>query len=201
MSASLMTSRLHKAREEWRANTRLRWGAAAILVIAFAYACVLLVDWRASLQQTYQQRSLQLYKVAALSGQEQWLLRAEGVKTVQKALQAEIPAASSIGLAQAEAQTTVRQILNAFGPKLAADPRPPAQVPGQPGLWRLPVSIRGPITQPQLASILWRVEGSDRLIVIDDLSITFVQQLPSVAMTVTAYYRVPTPAGVVNARP
>ena len=132
---------------------------------------------------------------------DQWLLRAESVKTVQKALRSEIPEASSLGLAQAEAQTTVRQITNAFGPRLSADPRPPAQVPGQPGLWRLPVAIRGPVTQPQLASILWRIEGSDRLIVVDDLTITFVKRMPSVAMTVTAYYRVATPAGTGNARP
>ena len=120
---------------------------------------------------------------------------------MQKALRAEIPSASSIGLAQAEVQANVRQILNAFGPKLSSDPRPPAQVPGQPGLWRLPVAIRGPISQPQLASILWRVEGSDRLIVIDDLSITFIQRMPAVAMTVTAYYRVAAPGEAGNARP
>ena len=199
--SAVLAQRWRKSREEWNANPRLRWGGLAILVIAFFSLCLLMADWRESLQETYRQRSLQLYKVAALSGQDQWLLRAEGVKTVQKALQAEIPGATSIGLAQAEAQATVRQILNAFGPKLSADPRPPAQVPGQPGLWRLPVTIRGAISQPQLASILWRIEGSDRLIVIDDLSITFVQRMPSIAMTVTAYYRVATPKGTPDARP
>jgi hypothetical protein len=196
-----VSKRWDAARREWNSNPRLRWGGLAILVIVFAYACLLLLDWRAALQEQYRQRSLQLYKMAALSGQNQWLLRAESAKTVQKALRAEIPDASSIGLAQAEAQTTVRQILNAFGPKLSADPRPPAQVRGQPGVWRFPIAIRGPVSQPQLASILWRIEGSDRLIVIDELAITFVQRTPSVAMTVTAYYRVATPAGTGNARP
>lgn len=200
MSATVST-RWHSALSEWNANPRLRWGGLAILVIGFLYASVLLLDWRSALLQEYRERSLQLYKVAALAGQDQWLLRAESVKTVQKALRSEIPEASSLGLAQAEAQTTVRQITNAFGPRLSADPRPPAQVPGQPGLWRLPVAIRGPVTQPQLASILWRIEGSDRLIVVDDLTITFVKRMPSVAMTVTAYYRVATPAGTGNARP
>ena len=191
-----------KAREEWSANPRLRWGGLAIGVILFVYVCLVLVDWRASLQDTYRQRSLELYKVASLAGQDQWLQRAESAKALQKALQAEIPGMSSIGLAQADAQANVRQILNAFGPKLAADPRPPAQVPGQPGVWRLPVAIRGPVSQPQLASILWRIESSDRLVVVDQMTITFVERMPNVAMTVTAFYRVPAPAaGGVDARP
>lgn len=196
-----MARNWRNAREEWGNNPRLRWGGLAILAIAFLYLCMLLGDWRQGLQDTYRERSLQLYKVAALSGQEQWLLRAEDVKTVQKALQAEIPGASTIGLAQAEVQTRVRQILNAFGPKLTADARPPAEVPGQAGVWRFPVTIRGPVSQPQLASILSRIEGSDRLIVIDDLAITFVQRIPSVSMTVTAYYRIDAPRKDADAAP
>ena len=145
MTAAL-ASQWQQARAEWNANPRLRWGALAIAVILFLYLCMLLVEWRADLQQRYQQRSLQLYKVAALTGQDQWLLRAESASTVQKALQAEIPRASSIGLAQAEVQTTIRQLLTAFGPKLSTDARPPAQVTGQPGVWRLPVTIRGVLT-------------------------------------------------------
>ena len=199
--STALAGQWRKAREEWNANQRLRWGALVILAILFLYLCMLLLDWRASLQEQYRQRSLQLYKVAALSGQDQWLLRAEGVKTVQKALQAEIPHATSIGLAQAEVQTSIRQLLNAFGPKLSTDPRPPAQVPGQPGIWRLPVSIRGLLTQAQLNSILHRIESSDRLIVIEELTIGFVQRMPNISMTITAYYRVDPPRRTDDARP
>ena len=85
MNAAL-ASQWQQARNEWNANPRLRWGALAIAVILFLYLCMLLVEWRADLQQRYQQRSLQLYKVAALTGQDQWLLRAESASTVQKAL-------------------------------------------------------------------------------------------------------------------
>ena len=200
MNAAL-ASQWQQARAEWNANPRLRWGALAIAVILFLYLCMLLVEWRADLQQRYQQRSLQLYKVAALTGQDQWLLRAESASTVQKALQAEIPRASSIGLAQAEVQTTIRQLLTAFGPKLSTDARPPAQVTGQPGVWRLPVTIRGVLTQAQLTSILNRVESSDRLVVIDELTIGFVERMPNITMTITAYYRVDAPRGTDNARP
>lgn len=194
-------SRRRQVLEEWQRNPRLRWGILAILAIVFLYLCILLVERRQDLQQEYHQRSMQLYKVGALTGQDHWILRAEAVKTAQMGLQSEIPHASSIGLAQAEVQASVRQMLNAFGPKLSVDARAPAQVQGRPGVWRLPVTIRGLLTQAQLTSILHRIESSDRLVIIEEMSIGFVQRVPNVSMTITAYYRISASGSVDDARP
>lgn len=193
MSAALPTG-TRKIREEWRSNPRLRWGAAIALAIGFLYLCLVLADWRRELHEEYQQRTLQLYKMTALAGQEQWLVRAEGAKAVEKALQAEIPNAATIGLAQAEVQTMARQLINAFGRRLSSDARPPAEVTGQPGLWRVPVTLRGLVSQPQMLEILRRVEDSDRLMVVDEFSFTFVKGVPNMSMTLVAYYRVGGPA-------
>lgn len=189
MSATL-PARTRKIREEWRGNPRLRWGAGIALAIGFFYLCLVLVDWRRDLHDQYQQRTLQLYKMTALAGQEHWLARAQSAQAVEKALQAEIPNAATIGLAQAEVQTFVRQLINAFGRKLGSDARPPAEVTGQPGLWRIPVTMRGMVSQPQMLEILRRVEDSDRLMVIDELSFTFVKGVPNMSITLVAYYRV-----------
>ena len=97
-----MPVRTRKIREEWSSNPRLRWGAGIALAIGFFYLCLVLVDWRRELHDQYQQRTLQLYKMTALAGQEQWLLRAQAAQSVEKALQAEVPDAATIGLAQAE---------------------------------------------------------------------------------------------------
>ena len=161
MSAVLPAS-TRKIREEWSSNPRLRWGAVIALAISFFYLCLVLVDWRRDLHEQYQQRTLQLYKMTALAGQEHWLVRAQAAQAVEKALQAEVPNAATIGLAQAEVQTFVRQLINAFGRKLGSDPRPPAEVTGQPGLWRVPVTLRGMVSQPQMLEILRRVEGSSQ---------------------------------------
>ena len=179
-----------QAREEWRSNPRLRWGVATVAAIALVYLLLVLIDWRRDLHDEYQQRTLQLYKMAALAGQEQWSVRAQSALTMEKSLQAEIPRAATIGLAQAEVQTNIRQILNAFGPKLSSDSRPPVQVRSQPGLWRIPVTIRGLVAQAQLLEILRRIESSDRLIAIDEFQMGFVQGQPNITMTVVAYYRV-----------
>ena len=142
MSAALPAG-TRKIREEWRSNPRLRWGAAIAAAIGFLYLCLVLADWRRELHEEYQQRTLQLYKMTELAGQEQWLGRAQSAQALEKALQAEVPNAATIGLAQAEVQTFVRQLINAFGRRLSSDARPPAEVTGQPGLWRIPVTLRG----------------------------------------------------------
>ena len=186
----LESARVRQMREEWRTNPRLRWGVAVVAVIAALYLLLVLVDWRRDLHAQYQQRTLQLYKMAALADQEQWSVRAQTAQNLEKSLQAEIPRAATIGLAQAEVQATIRQVLNAFGPKLSSDARPPVQVRTQPGLWRIPVTIRGLVGQAQLMEILRRIESSDRLVVIDDFQLGFVQGEPNVTLTAVAYYRV-----------
>jgi hypothetical protein len=186
----LESARIRQVREEWRSNPRLRWGVAVVAVIAALYLLLVLVDWRRELHQQYQQRTLQLYKMAALAGQEQWSVRAQTALNLEKSLQAEIPRAATIGLAQAEVQATIRQVLNAFGPTLTSDARPPVQVRARPGLWRIPVTIRGLVGQAQLMEILRRIESSDRLVVIDDFQLAFVQGQPNITLTAVAYYRV-----------
>lgn len=183
-----------KIRDEWKSNPRLRWSAVIALAIGFLYLCLLLVDWRRQLHEDYQQRTLKLYKMTELAGQEHWLVRAQAAQSVEKALQAEIPQAATIGLAQAEVQTFARQLINAFGNKLGSDARPPAEVAGQPGVWRVPVTLRGAVSQPQLLQILRRVEDADRLMVIDEFSFTFARGIPTMSMTLAAYYRIGGPA-------
>lgn len=188
--SAILPVRTRKIREEWSSNPRLRWGAGVAIAIGFFYLCLVLIDWRRDLHDQYQQRTLQLYKMTALAGQEHWLARAQGAQAVEKALQAEVPNAATIGLAQAEVQTFVRQLINAFGRKLGSDARPPAEVAGQPGLWRIPVTLRGMVSQQQMLGILRRVEDSDRLMVIDEFSFTFVKGVPNMSLTLVAYYRV-----------
>ena len=200
MSAGMASVRLRGMREEWRSNPRLRIGVMAAVAVGFLYLCLVLMDWRSDLHAQYQQRTLQLYKMSALAGQEHWLGRAQNAKAAEKALQAEIPNAATIGLAQAEAQTMVRQLMTAFGNKLTSEARPPAEVTGQPGVWKIPVTLRGVLSQPQMLEILRRLEDSDRLVTVEELSFTFVQGLPNMSLTLAAYYRVGTgkPQGASN---
>lgn len=188
MSAPV-SARWNSVRDEWRANPRLRWGAAAVALILFVYACMVLVDWRRQLHDEYQARTVQLYKMTALAGEDHWIERAQAAQALEKALQAEVPAAATIGLAQAEVQTFARQLVSAYGRRLVSDTRAPAQVPGHPGVWRVPVVVRGSATQVQMLEILRRVEGSDRLMVVDEFSYRAVRDAPTFSVTISALYR------------
>lgn len=189
MSARI-PSQLRAMREEWKGNPRLRWGTIAAAAIAFIYLCLVLVDWRRDLHAHYQERSLHLYKMTALAGQEYWVARAQSAQAVEKALQAEIPAAATIGLAQAEVQAMVRKLMNAYGRKLTTEARPPTELAGQRGLWRIPVTMRGVTSQAQMLEILRLLESSDRLVTIEQFSFTFAQGVPNFSLTLVAYYRV-----------
>ena len=94
----------------------------------------------------------------------------------------------------------VRQLMTAFDNKLTSEARPPAEVTGQPGVWKIPVTLRGVLSQPQMLEILRRLEDSDRLVTVEELSFTFVQGLPNMSLTLAAYYRVGTgkPQGASN---
>lgn len=199
--AGLFAERLAQMRIEWSGNPRLRIGVGLVVVILVFYLLMVLADWRTALHAQYQQRTLQLYKVQALAGKDEWLLRAENARTLDKALRSEIPSAATIGLAQAEVQTWMRQIMQAFGPKMGSQPHAPTPVAGEPGLWRIPVTIRGLVSVQQLQEILRRIESADRLTVIDSMTVSMVRDVPNVSLTAVAYYRVGKPGEVVNAQP
>lgn len=193
--------RIAQMRNEWSGNPRLRIGAFVILAILVLYVLMVLADWRTSLHEQYQQRTLQLYKMEALAGKNEWLVRAENARTLDKALRSEIPNAATIGLAQAEVQTWMRQIMQAFGPKMSSESHAPVPVAGEPGLWRIPITIRGVISVQQLQEILRRIESADRLTVVDNLTVSMVRDVPNISLTAAAYYRVGKPAEVANGKP
>ena len=188
--SSGLAPRLHKLREEVRGNPRLRWGGLAIIAILFVYLVLVLSDWRHDLHRQYQQRTTELYKMALLAGQDQWTLRASEAGSLRRALEAEIPVASSVGIAQAEMQDLVRGIKSAFGSELNASTQAAAQVAGRPGLWRIPVTVNGAIQPRMLLDLLRSIENSPKLVTVEQCSFTVQQNRPVVAMTLVAYYRI-----------
>ena len=185
-----LAPRFRRLRDEVLGNPRLRWGSIAIVAILFVYLLLVLSDWRQDLQRQYQQRTTELYKMALLAGQSQWVGRASEAKTMRQALEAEIPAASSVGIAQAEVQDSVRAIMKAFGQGLSVNTQSAAQVAGRPGLWRIPVVVNGMIQPRLLLEVLRRVEGSPKLVTVEQFSYAVQQNRPVVSMTLVAYYRI-----------
>lgn len=187
-------------RGEWRTNRRLRIGTIVIAAIVALYAALVLNDWRRALAEEYKERTLQLYKVAALAGQSQWPARAQEAANIRRALQARIPSATSTGLAQAEVQNWVNQVLRGFGQRLTTEAKPPTRIEANEGIWKIPMLVRGPLTSRQLVEILSRIEGAERLLVVEEILIDNQAQT-TVNMTVSAYYKIDAPRGRTNAAP
>lgn len=178
-----------RLRTEWTANTRLRLGVWLAFGLFALYAAFLLNDWRQALHEKYQQESLRFYKTAALEGQQVWIARAQQARDLRKALDAQVPTADTLGLAQAEAQSWVQQLLRAFGRDMASQARAPVQVDVTGGIWKIPITVRGVVTSNQYLEMLRRIEGGDRLMVIEQVTIDN-QRRPIVEMTISTFYRV-----------
>jgi hypothetical protein len=180
---------VQRLQSEWSSSARLRIGTWVVLAILVLYACLSLVEWRRSLLNDYEQASNRLYKTAALAGEERWLQRAQDARDLRRALEAQIPSAGTLGLAQAESQTWVQQLLRAYGRDMSSQANAPVPVDAAAGLWKVPVTIRGALTPGQFVEMLRRIEGNDRLMVIERISIDN-QRRPTIDMTITAFYRV-----------
>src|SRR5690606_12939632 len=147
--SSPLSAAMHPAlvdiRRQWQASQRLRIGVLAIGAILLVWLFLVLQDWRASLAQEYAARTEHLYKMQALAGQDEWIERARSTAEARAALEAELPDAATPGLAQANVQGWVRDLVKAYGEQgvqvQAQDAMP---VDGHPGVWRVPVAISGP---------------------------------------------------------
>ena len=80
--------------------------------------------------------------------------------------------------------------MKAFGQGLSVNTQAAAQVAGRPGLWRIPVAVNGMIQPRLLLEILRRVEGSPKLVTVEQFSFALQQNRPVVSMTLVSYYRI-----------
>ena len=184
------TPALQRARAEWAANARLRWGAGIAVAIAAVYVALMLIDWRSRLHEDYQQESVRLVKTASLAGQQQWIARAQQARDLRRALEAQVPASATLGLAQAEAQSWIQELLRAFGGRdMNSQARAPVRVVADGDVWKVPVTVRGGLTSSQYLEMLRRIEGNERLIVVEQVTLDNQRRL-TIEMTISAFYRV-----------
>lgn len=180
---------LEQARREWAGNRRLRIGAVAIAAILAFYLLLVLRDWQSALQLHYAQRSEQLQKMQALAGQEVWIARAQAAQALRKGLEAEIPEVATLGLAQAGVQTWMRDLNAAFGGALQVQNQAPQQVDGQPGVWRVPVTISGPGDPMRVMQLIGQVESRKSLTVIDQATL-LNRENQTFSLTVVSLFRI-----------
>lgn len=177
------------ARDEWSRNARLRWGVAVIALVIGVWVFLVLRDWRDALAEEYLDRHAYLVKMQSLVGQDEWLERAEAAARIRAALEAEIPLADTIGIAQATVQTWARDLVAASGAELQVQAQAAQEVEGHPGLFRVPVVISGGLQAPKVMELIRQVESYGSLAVIEE-SLIMNRQNETFSLTVVAYFQV-----------
>ena len=180
---------VEQARREWSGSRRLRIGGIAIAAILAFYLLLVLRDWQSALQVQYADRTEHLQKMQALAGQEVWIARAQSAQALRRGLEAEIPDAATLGLAQAGIQTWVRDLNAGFGGTLQVQNQAPQQVDGQPGIWRVPVVISGPGDPARVMQLVGQIEGRKSLTVIDQATV-LNRENQTFSLTVVSLFRI-----------
>lgn len=106
---------IRKLGSEIASNRRLQVGLALIGGILVLYVVLVLFDLRQAQEAEYVQRREQLQKMRRLAGQDVWIGRAQGAARVRAALAAEIPEFETVGVAQAQLTSWLREVSQSFG--------------------------------------------------------------------------------------
>ncbi|ATD68545.1 hypothetical protein CNR27_14795 [Luteimonas chenhongjianii] len=184
-----MTRWMGPIRSELRANPRLRAGAIAIIGILAFYALLSLFDWRAAVAERYVDKRDQLWRMQAVAGEDHWLGRADAAEAARSRLNAEIPVAKTVGLAQAAVQAQAKALADSAGANMRIQPEAPARVDGWEDLYRVPVVLSGGFEPAALVQLVRRVESGSNLVAIE--SVTYMnRQSRTAALTLVFFYRI-----------
>ena len=184
-----LSSQIADARRQWHANPRLRLAVVVAGGLVALYAVLVLFDWRDGLATRYRERSEYMGRLRALAGQPEWLARSQDAARLRKGLEAGIGTAATLGLARAEVQSWARERAAATGGQVQISSPEPAEVDGQPGIWRVPVTLSGNAAPYQVLQLMQTVEKSPTLAVVQQ-AMLLNRENRTFSLTVVFHYRI-----------
>lgn len=180
---------LQRLRRELEGNRRLQAGAVLIGVLLALYVLSGVDQWRAGIMERLAAAQAQRVRTQALAGQTQWPARAAQAQALERALAARIPDSDSVGLAQATQQAWLRRAVLPFAPTATIRMDTPVPVEGQPGYWRIPAEIGGPLPVARTLQLLQRIESNRDRMQVESIRISNTVN-PQLQMTVVALVRI-----------
>ena len=180
---------LQRLRRELEGNRRLQAGALLIGLLLALYALSGVDQWRQEVMARLAAAQAQRVRTQALAGQTQWRARAAQAQALERALAARIPGSDSVGLAQATQQAWLRRAVLPFAPTAVIRMDPPVPVEGQPGYWRIPAEISGPLPVARTLQLLQRIESNRDRMQVESIRISNAVN-PQLQMTVVALVRI-----------
>ncbi len=190
-----LQQQLQEMRKQFQATPWLRWAAVAIAVLGMAFVWQFLDGARVSAQQQAIDEESKLRRIRALQGQDIWLIREGEARQLVAALEAQIPAVKTPGLAQAALQTSLRTMTESFteanGIRIAIEKA--AEVSGIEGVVKVRATLNGAVTPSETMNLIRKIEGSPSLMIIESVNIT--NDVNKTAnLSLNAYFRIDDPA-------
>lgn len=181
---------IRKIGSEIASNRRLQIGLVVIAGILVLYAVLVLFDLRQAQETAYVERREQLQKMRELAGQDVWIGRAQAVARVRGGLAAEIPEFETVGVAQAQLTSWLRELAQSFGGSaVQIQSQAAQQVAGEPGVWRIPVVLSGDVGPSRALDLIQQVERRSVLTVIEQ-ALLLNRENKAFSLTIVAYVRV-----------
>ena len=178
-----------RARDEWRANRRLRVAGMAALAFLGLHLLLAMGDQRGVLAERYG-RDVELQaRFAGMQEQKDWPERADQAEAGLQDMRARIPAVTGAGLAQAEMQAWLTELAARTGlvdPKVKVEDT--LDVPDYPEMWQVMARLDGQIPQYGQAAFLRALSEALPWIQAERLEIADGDQ-PRTVLEVRGYYR------------
>ena len=174
---------------EWRQNARLRAGIWLAAFVLLAYLLMLLSDWKQALKTEYQNFTGQLARLEILARQKEWTGRVDIAKSLMIQMESRFWKANSRGLAQAQMQMWIDNLLKK---KEIANARtqvePARDITGYEGLWQVAVRIEGNFDPYRLLDLLRLIESYEQIVTVEQLDLTNYGT-PHFTMVMKAYFQ------------
>lgn len=192
-----MLTNLHKLlaphwlqlQQQTSANPRLRWMLWGILYIFLIYFALSLGDWRAEQQQSINQLQRTAIKLDQLESQTEWPQRWEAEKQTGAQLQQRVWKAKTVGLAEADLQNYLRNLVNKHngdGLRLRLAPTE-TQVLGGETLFKVSADVSAVINVAQIDNLMRAMAENPQSLLVERFGYS-PQRTGQFNMLVTAYF-------------
>ena len=173
------------------ANPRLQAGLVLMAMLVAGWVFLVLGDWRNEQLQRLEQVRQRLAQVRQLSGQTVWLQRADEAQRLADVLDAGISPAASPGLAQADFQGWLKQIVDSQGVALRLDVQTPTFLDEPADVVQVTAVVSGGLDPQRVWQMIHRIESRTAVVAIPMLTVRSDGANKTFSLTVQGYYRLP----------
>ncbi len=185
----LLTPHWLQLQQQAGANPRLRWMLWGILYIFLIYFALSLGDWRAEQQQSINQLQRTAIKLDQLESQTEWPQRWETEKATGTQLQQRLWKATTIGLAEADLQNYLRNLINKHngdGLRLRLAPTETVVLGGE-SLFKVSADVSAVINVTQIDNLMRAMAENPQSLLVERFGYSS-QRAGQFNMLVTAYF-------------